>query len=1071
MFHRLSTLCFVVAFVFLATTSIQAKNRNPHLQPVGVDSSAVEVKPDAPGTYYLEMDAAVPPDRPEMGVRYSVWVGDREIVEQMGRGKWDVNFIPYFAIDPVGDGKTGRFRYVRPIKVKAGQSVYVTYPSKGGTFFDDKPRPTVSPRWEGRIDNVRLRPAVEGIGASMSTGADHHVFFPSENPTATIRLTGPPGKSVQGQLALQSLHLADSLGGNNWNADTRVSEIQRTRTEPVEVEFDDNGKARLNIKLPNDAYRLLGATLMLEQGKKLWTRYLGSVAIVPERDTTSWHRDGFFLVSPHLDVRKGRPNSRATTFGAGALMEALKKMGLDWIRQPFFWKMWEPEEGKVTWKETDVLMETLRKHRINLMHIVGPVPRWARTPETDEMDKTGYRGGWKVDTTPDPERLDQFSQAHAKFFQRYSDMIRGTNVWNEPWEGFGITGWMSTGEHYREIIRAIRKAADTVDPPLRVIAADSPHNTQWKLFAADMEDAIDAISTHYMDPMAGHAFALANYYGKDVWETETWLAWRGDNNSIRHALGYLALGGDRISLWHPAMLFTNKGYPTTSVVWAAAMRHLLRDTDFSQVLHPERPPFVLLFEGRDTDRHVAVVVTNVASRAKNPREMFRYQFRNDQLQMRLPADQRLEFYDVQANTMQPDRSDDHLNIPVNATPRYVEFRGPVEEFRDLLTGADYQDLTPVEIVVPGDLTTSLSQDPQLAIELRNAYDEPIEGEVVVQADALKLGDSSQQFTLEPVERRTFHFPVTGATTAANRYPIRVRVRTDHGNTEHEETIHQALIVQGSPTIDGNIDEWGQFGAVPVLLSADQAQLGASLTEQAWFPWKDLATDTQEFTAQVAFAADEENLYLMARVRDGSRNQPPSMLTDEQLHEFQEGAEHIYVKAGPIPGASGDMLLWNLGHENQHNPKYEVHPPDHPLHRMGSLLRHQFQYMIYPTGDGEAEIMRVRKPGFYYIHPLPIDYVWLKDNATVEGARVVVNRREAGYTYEVAIPWRELEGVPHAPGDRVRMNFAVQDKGSGNRLTWSAGRGLSTKSKIAFEPTWTSDWTNETWWGFVTPPAK
>jgi hypothetical protein len=501
------------------------------------------------------------------------------------------------------------------------------------------------------------------------------------------------------------------------------------------------------------------------------------------------------------------------------------------------------------------------------------------------------------------------------------------------------------------------------------------------------------------------------------------------------------------------------------------MRHVLRDTDFSEVVHPGRPPFVLLFKGREIDRHVAAVATSVASLARNPREVFRYQFRNDPLRMQLSDDSRLAFYDVHANRIDPGHSGGRLSIPVNATPRYIEFRGSVEEFKSLLSGADYQNLTPVQIVVAGDLTSPLGQDPHLSVELRNAYRMPIEGEIVVQTDALKLVNTRRQFTLGGAEHRTFNFAVTGATKRSNSYPILVRVETDHGKTEHEETIHQSLIVQGTPTIDGSVDEWNQLGAVPVLMTADPAQLGASLTEQAWFPWKDFANDAQEFTAQIAFAADDQNLYLMSRVRDTKRNELPTMLTGKQLHEFQKGASHIYVKPGPTPGAGGDMLLWSLGHKNQHDPKYEVHPPDHPLHRMGSVLRHQFQYMIYPTSDGDAEIMRVRKPGFYYMHPLPIDYKWLSRHSTVDGARVVVKRLEQGYIYEVAIPWSELEGVPHAPGDRVRMNIAVQDKGSGNRLTWSAGRGLSTRSKIALEPGWTSDWTNETWWGFLAPPKR
>jgi len=1047
--------------------------RHSHLQPVDVESAVRTIEPEAPGTYFLEMVATVPPNRDDVGVRYSVWVDDQQVVEQMGRGSWDVNSIPYFAID-TDDAEARRrgegaalLRYVMPLKVEAGQKVHVTYPKKGGEFFDAKVRPAITPDWEGTIHDVRLRPALQGLDATMSTAHVHNVFFTSEKPRATIAISGPAETRIEGHVALQSLVMADSLGGNNWTPDIRVTEVARVRTVPMEATFDAEGKATVSVDIPRDRHRLIGVTLVAERGGQRRHKYLGSVAVVPSRDTRDWHRDGFFLVSSHLDVRKGKPNSRATGFGAGPFLEALKKAAIDWVRQPFFWGMWEPQEGQVRWDETDALMDVLAEHRINLMHIVGPVPNWARTPETDQMVASGYRGGWKVDTTPAPENLDAFREAHVKFFDKYRDMVRATNVWNEPWEGFGITGWMATGEYYRRILRQIRAAADAVDPPLDVIAADSPHNTQWKLFAAGMTDQIDAISTHYMDPMSGHAFGLAKYYDKELWETETWLAWRGDANSVRHALGYLALGGTRISLWHPNMLFTNRDHPQTSIVWASAMRHALRGAAFREIVHPERPPFALLFEGDDADRHVAVLLTTVTSRGGKSGEVFRQAFIDDDVRMHLPDDDRLRVLDMHANPVEPETdASGRQVVAVGRTPRYVEFNGPVEEFRKILTDAPYSGLTPVEITIEGDVTRRWSDGPAIAVNLRNAYDRPVRGEVSVKVDGLTLESNRAAVELGPVEEKRFEFPVTGRTTEGNRFPVEVAVETPVGSAHHAETVYQALIVRGTPSVDGSIDEWQGLGAVPVTMSASPGELGPDLSEQAWFPWRDFAAQAGQFTAQFAFAHDDEHLYLMARVHDPSRSESPPMLSGEQFHKFQVGAEHIYLKPGPTPAAGGDLIQWAMAFTRQYDPKYEVFPPDHPLHGLGASLRNQYLYMIYPTNDGGAEIMRVRKPGFYYVHPLPIDYDWLSEHCKVPGSRVEVSRLDEGYVYEIALPWSELDQLPHDLGARVRMNVLVQNNRSADRLEWSAGRSRATKSHIEMEPGWVSGWTNETWWGFV-----
>jgi hypothetical protein len=191
-----------------------------------------------------------------------------------------------------------------------------------------------------------------------------------------------------------------------------------------------------------------------------------------------------------------------------------------------------------------------------------------------------------------------------------------------------------------------------------------------------------------------------------------------------------------------------------------------------------------------------------------------------------------------------------------------------------------------------------------------------------------------------------------------------------------------------------------------------------------------------------------------------------MLTEKQLHQYQIGAEHIYLKPGPTPGGSGDLIQLALGWEYTHDEKYEVFEPDHPLHRLGAVLQNQYLYIIQPCEDGGAEVMRVRKPGFYFAHPLPIDYHWLKQHCTVEGAVVHVTRHKDGYIYELALPWSELAQVPHRIGQKLRMNVLVQNDRPATQLEWSAGRSRSTNSHIEMEPGWVSNWTNETWWGFV-----
>src|SRR5690606_6961471 len=131
-----------------------------------------------------------------------------------------------------------------------------------------------------------------------------------------------------------------------------------------------------------------------------------------------------------------------------------------------------------------------------------------------------------------------------------------------------------------------------------------------------------------------------------------------------------------------------------------------------------------------------------------------------------------------------------------------------------------------------------------------------------------------------------------------------------------------------------------------------------------------------FFAEVAFAADDRYLYMMARVRDETRRVLPSMLAGENLHVMQASpADNVYIKAGPIPGDTGDLIQLALGPVRPVHflPREELYPPDHPLRRAGSYISTLYKYILYPTEGGGAEVLRVRTPGFYYRHPLPIDY--------------------------------------------------------------------------------------------------
>jgi hypothetical protein len=577
---------------------------------------------------------------------------------------------------------------------------------------------------------------------------------------------------------------------------------------------------------------------------------------------------------------------------------------------------------------------------------------------------------------------------------------------------------------------------------------------------------VDVISTHYESPRAGMGFALARFYNKELWETETWMSWQGDAASLRRCLYNLALGAGKVSLWTKEMLFDDASDPTPAAVWTATTRHMLDGLKFKAVMHPERPPFVLLFQGQD--RQVAAVVATLADDLADVKGQFRGQFAHESCVMELEDPEGgCRAFDMLANEIMPARRDGKLLLPVDREVRYIESRGPTEQFEERLGRALYRGLRPVEIVVR-DLTSLPGTQPELIVTLRNAHPVPLSGAVKVEARGLTLEPAQRALDELPARgEKQYAFRVVSAEPSGNNtYPLKVSVETDRGAATLEEAISVAVIARGTPKVDGDVSEWQALGAVPVFLTKKGP---ADLTTvKAWFPWQQFVETGPGFAAEMAFAADDQNLYLMARVKDKSDDRIPSILAGKDLNEYQiPPGDYVYRKIGPWPDCKGDGIQLSLGPlSHPWVRRYEVFPPDSSLYRMGSYLSTLYHYVIIPTDGGGAEVLRTRTPDFYYLHPLPMNYKWLSEHCRVDGAQAAIQRLPEGYVYEAAIPWTELKEVPHAPGNRMRMGILVRDRTVDTRIEWAQGKSIASTNTMDFDPSWVVTWSSETEWGFA-----
>ncbi|MGC1479396.1 MAG: hypothetical protein WA771_02740, partial [Chthoniobacterales bacterium] len=877
-FPRLRRAALGSAFALILSVHAAESQPQSNSAPPPGPGSVTDVQP---GTWQVEIVATLPDPLETSGARFQIFLNDELVKFDKKRAHGDSGetYNPTWLIDPLEENGHYRLRHLRPLKVTEANSTV-----------------EVRPWDQGSVDSMDLLPRVEGISYSGEPGGANGVFFPSEEPKFEITRDGKlgPDSRFKGRIVVQRLRLADG-DPPAWSVvGERVTHVETVLEQPL-----DANSEKITVDIPTDKFGCYGVSVEFEDETdgelRSSAQFLGTVAVVPERDLHATNEAAKFIVST------GRWQER----NGFTIAEAVKRMGFDWYRTEYPWERFEPTaKGKFDWSETDALHEQCKKYGIFTMNLAAHAPPWAQPQSTEGLKLIPH---WKeeyyFDGTPSPDHLDDWRDAWAAYLTRYAGTVKALNVWNEPWEGGGISNWRSSAAYYRELFRKVQEARDSVDPSVKLVAADSADNTAWKMLASDMADDLDVMSVHYETPGTTTAWALGDHHDFEVWDTETWLAHLGDASIARMAAHQFLHGAKKVSLWSGSMLlYSNDMIPTPSVPGVAAMVHLLNDTNDVTLVHPERPPYVVLFRGNEGKPHVAMVSTTLSEYiARIPGTPWSQQAGDEcVMQLDLPAEYRdgFQVMDVFANPLATDMDSDEVQIPVDRDVRYLRFDGPYEVFERALAEAKVTGLTPVEIAVEDIRLLPDSDQAQFEVRLRNAHPFELEGELSVET-TWPLKDPLQVFTLKPGEEQslTCTLDVSGMDLSTDATcEVKIDVATDHGTAAWKERLHVAMIGRGTPTVDGDLKEWEDLDAIAVTLRSSDQKASPSDLYDPQKPWEKPSADPDGLSAETAFCRDENYLYVMARVEEkGPKEVLPSMLTSDELHEFQnEPMDHIYV---------------------------------------------------------------------------------------------------------------------------------------------------------------------------------
>ncbi|MDP6380290.1 MAG: hypothetical protein QF662_02995 [Phycisphaerae bacterium] len=706
------------------------------------------------------------------------------------------------------------------------------------------------------------------------------------------------------------------------------------------------------------------------------------------------------------------------------------------------------------------------------------------------------------DQTPHPSRMADWSKFWRMFVVRYKDVVRALNFWNEPWEHGGISSWHCDGAHFRRMLKATWEGIHDLRPKVLFAAADSAHNTDWKIFAADYEKYVDVLSNHYAPPWANYCPALARRGKKKVWETESWLGLRPDHTVIRRTINILAHGSTMVSLWHqnnftrgrgidfgqlPNGVAGVRGGPTPNVVPTSALTHFLEDTKFDKRVSADGLPFMFLFKGKG--RSVCAVTSainpgkpwdqaceawqaseGIENGKPPPSGAKPFGIRSKgSITLKDPG-RKLQAFDMYGNSIRQ-KGKGQLTVPVSHEVVYVTSKGKHGEFAKALSGASMKGIRPVQIILH-DFAAPMDMLPSLDVELRNAYNVPIHGRITVTApEGLEFENADRKFKIGKAHGRlNIAFKLKSARASRfNAYPVKVKVETDQGVAGLEEVLSVTCAVKGTPTIDGNLDDWQALGAIPVIFVSG---VGNPMSIPVWEPWSKVAKRWRgKFAARCATMWDDKYFYFMADVQDDSKACHESLFFSGDLNKYRPPPyEHVYERFGPEPewATNSVQLAFDCGLWTKPKQFYNIHAPEDPLWGTGPVYSADYSYALYPTKKHEPELFRYRREDFYWAHALPIDYKWVARHCRVKGARLAMKSNRAGYRYEVALPLAEVRRLEPKVGKGFRFSFQVSSGGPFNNINWSAWKSACFKTALDFEPTHTANWSGNAPWSFVGP---
>ncbi len=892
-------------------------------------------------------------------------------------------------------------------------------------------------------------------GALTKAAQPGAIFYPDQAMAVEITLQNSGKDELPGtfMLELQPIGLTpmpDSTGQAELRAYIRL--VGPAERIPLPVTALKPGAVAVPLTLTAKRY---GVYALVVDGGPLGRQIAGTVMRgFAHPDKPMWNSPGVMCVQDDWSV-----------------VPIFARMGIRWLRTDPFpsWGNVQPHLDKpYDWTTTDARMKIAGENHMALISNFYGAPEETIPAECNKAYNRVHA----------PQYDDRFATWVYDVVSRYNrngdGPLKIIDWQNEPWEGGGISGWKSDDKRYQDTYRIIfdqaKKASPndpvTGKPRILIGGASSIMNTLDKFFGNGTDPWLakfDILTDHYVLPSACFGPQWGKAHGNlPSLESETWMG-QSETRQGQVLSQFLAAGQWKVTPNHNAYMTWDHGMrwqPTPTASGLSTALYFIGERPLTRVVFLDHLPWVFQY-GTGTDA-VFMLTGNEKATETDVAPLYN-QITVDGTFVIPNADKKLLAFDVFGNPIATVKG--KLTLPLREVAIWLQMPGKnAADIEKRLAKGVMTGVTPVEMVL-NDFTAPLHAGQTLPLTLHNVLTMPVTGTVTVNtSDGLALAQTTFPVALKPGERLTV--PATlGACTpnAGNGYRIAVTFDSPQGTASCSEVVHVACATRGTPTIDGNLDDWQD--ALPLIVPGAAQKLDTTFA--TWYIHKldeIKAVDGTGMVAEIRTKWDDRNFYIAARVRTPKFVPILRQSTKKDDDFFGTGVLSYTYRNSPWDGdvmpAYGDSLQLGFGFGLGDSQLAQVHPVPAGYTAQPDT---DYEYALYATTDGGAECWRYYVPGMPRIHDLP-RCPRPTDPAIAfcepKGSNTVVKREGDVTIYEAAIPWSEL--AKFTPKAGATFNLAFQCPAQG--IARGRGRSATKDNSLTFHPYFMKVPSNGLQWG-------